>query len=874
MEGEESLKEHIADYFYNIFSSEARNDNEEIIHTVQPKVTEGMNNLLCADYTEEEVKKALYSIGDLKAPGLDGMLAVFFKRFWQTIGDQLTKEVLHVLRGGDMPDGWNDTLIVLIPKNATPVSMKDLRPISLCNVVYKLVAKVITNRLKLILPDIISPNQSAFVPGRLISDNILLAYELTHFLQRKRSGPVGYAAIKLDMSKAYDRVEWSFLRDMMERLGFDREWIKLIMKCISTVKYQIKVNKDITDIIYPQRGLRQGDPLSPYLFLICAEGFSAMIHEAELNGSLKGIMICREAPCFSHLLFADDSLLLMEANANSAQAVNRILNTYEAFSGQMINKDKSSILFSKNTRPKQKEEMKNILHITSEGLTSKYLGVPSYVGKSKARAFEYVKDRMWKKIQGWKEKLLSKPGKEILIKAVAQAIPVYLMACFDLSKSVCEELSTMINRYWWSQMDKENKIHWASWEKLMKTKRNGGLGFRDLHLFNLAMLARQAWRLLQNPSSLCAQVLLAKYYPNSSILEAERKNDISYTWRSILKGVQLLKKGIIWRVGTSSNINIWSDPWIPRGSTRKVITQRGRNLINKVNDLIDPATNSWDEGLVKQILLPEDAEIILKIPIQENMQDFIAWHFDKKGIFSVKSAYRVAADSTARESPAGLTSSSSADVDVGGFNWHKLWTLPLPSKVLHFLWRLSTHSLPLRTKLHNRGMKVDTRCPLCFRLDEDGGHCFIKCKNVKEVWRKALLDHVRLQLINCDDAVNFMDTIFSLNEEDKIKTCILLWCWWHQRNRANVGDTIKTSDEICSSINYHVMHVLKEKKGEGKLKPQTAEKWSPPPPRILKVNTDGSFKKDSSDGGWGFVIRDEHGEWCGQAREGHGCTTG
>lgn len=115
--------------------------------------------------------------------------------------------------------------------------------------------------------------------------------------------------------------------------------------------------------------------------------------------------------------------------------------------------------------------MKNILHITSEGLTSKYLGVPSYVGKSKARTFDYVKDRMWKKIQGWKEKLLSKPGKEILIKAVAQAIPVYSMACFDLTKSVCEELSTMINRYWWSQMDKKNKVHWVSWEKLKKKKR-------------------------------------------------------------------------------------------------------------------------------------------------------------------------------------------------------------------------------------------------------------------------------------------------------------------------------------------------------------------------------------------------------------------
>ena len=166
-----------------------------------------MNKSLCTQYTEEEVKEALFNIGDLKAPGPDGMSAVFFKRFWHLVGNTITEEILKFLRGGQMPEGWNDTMIVLIPKTANPQSMKDLRPISLCNVIYKVISKVIANRLKCILPDIISPNQSAFVPGRNISDNILSAYELTHFLQTKRSGKTGYAAIKLDMSKAYDRVE-------------------------------------------------------------------------------------------------------------------------------------------------------------------------------------------------------------------------------------------------------------------------------------------------------------------------------------------------------------------------------------------------------------------------------------------------------------------------------------------------------------------------------------------------------------------------------------------------------------------------------------------------------------------------------------------
>lgn len=356
VEGEEPLKEHIANYFFNIFSSMAGKDNEEILHVVQPRVTKEMNDILCAEYTEEEVKRALDNIGDLKAPGPDGMPAIFFKRFWQIVGNQVTKEVLQILRGGEMPEGWNDTLIVLIPKNANPASIKDLRPISLCNVVYKLVSKVITNRLK-----------------------------------RRRSGLMGYAAVKLDMSKAYDRVEWTFLKDMMQRLGFKRCWIELIMRCVSIVKYQIKVNHDTTEIITPQRGLRQGDPLSPYLFLICAEGLSAMLHEAEMRGSLRGIKICREAPSVSHLLFADDSLLLMEAKAESAHEVNKILNSYETASGQMINKDKSSILFSTNTSQEMKKEMRSILQIKSKGLTSKYLGVPSYVGKARARCFEYMK---------------------------------------------------------------------------------------------------------------------------------------------------------------------------------------------------------------------------------------------------------------------------------------------------------------------------------------------------------------------------------------------------------------------------------------------------------------------------------------------------
>jgi len=335
--------------------------------------------------------------------------------------------------------------------------MKDWRPIALCNVLYKLLSKVLANRLKKILHKCIADSQSAIVPGRSILENALVGIELVNYMKTKTKGKEKSVTLKLDINKAYDKIDWSYLKDVMYKMRFSRKWILWIMMCAETVDYSVIMNKEMVGPIIPGRGLRQGDPLSPYLFILCVEGLSALIRNAENRGDLQGVCVCRIAPRVSHLLFTDDYFLFFQAEESQTIVMKQILTQYEEASGQAISLPKSEIFYSRNVQEPPQQSITNILGVRVVLGTGKYLGLPSMVGRSKKTTFSFIKDRVWQKISSWGSKCLSKAGREVMIKSVLQAIPSYVMSIFRLPNSLLDEIENMMNTFWWVHGGTSNK---------------------------------------------------------------------------------------------------------------------------------------------------------------------------------------------------------------------------------------------------------------------------------------------------------------------------------------------------------------------------------------------------------------------------------
>ncbi|XP_027166343.1 uncharacterized protein LOC113766338 [Coffea eugenioides] len=646
------------------------------------------------------------------------------------------------------------------------------------------------------------PNKAPGQDGRQILDNVVVAHEVMHFLKNKRKRATGYMAIKLDMSKAYDRVEWIFVGRMMLKMGFCPIFVKWIMACLSTVIYSFNLNGQKVGYVKPSRGIRQGDPLSPYIFIICAEGLSSIIHKAVQAKELTGVKICRDSPVISHLFFADDSLLCCKATKREALKVKSILTKYGNASGQVVNFEKSTLFFSKNTKERIKQAISEGLDNMKEAVNGTYLGLPMAIGRSKAQVFAFVKNKISSKLQGWKQRLLSEGGKEVLIKAVTMAMPTYVMACFRLPKGLCRDITRKIAKFWWGKGEREASIHWASWKKLSEVKGRGGIGFRDLEAFNTALLAKQIWRFLTAPNLLVSKVMKAKYMKDPNWMNKSPPGSASWSWKSIHSATKLLFVGLWKRIGDGRTVSIWNDKWLIGSEDGKVETAKpeGCNL-SWVSELIEDGR--WKIEILQTWFGNKEAEIIQRIPTSiGRRKDKLIWKFSKTGAYTVKIGYAMARQEENQIS-SNRTHNAKTSWEVRKrMVWKNLWHQKVKAKLKHFMWKCLQNCLPTNEVIFKRIERGEGRCSCCGEGMETIEHLLFFCVNAMDVWKLApvrwdgLVDKQHNLWLWWEEAIK--STSKDCGPERVSLTINLFWQIWKARNRRVFDNEFQNPPNIVS----------------------------------------------------------------------------
>lgn len=669
-------------------------------------------------------------------------------------------------------------------------------------------------------------------------------------------------AVKLDLNKAYDRVCWDFLFCVMEKMGFDGKWISWVKQCVCTVKYSIVVNGGQVCEVVPERGLRQGDPLSPYLFLMVADVFSVLMHKAVMNKSIGGVRMKKRCPIVSQLLFADDSLVFLEAAPQSCLNFMELTSAFGKASGLSLNAQKSSVFFSPNTRNDLKDSLKSIMGMKEMEGDSKYLGLPVCWGRSKKASLGYLRDRIMKKAQGWGNLQLNHAGKEVLIKSVAQPIPMYTFMCFKVPKSICSCLDSTLSNFWWGKSSRGRKMHWGAWNKLTMQKSMGGLGFKDFESFNVALLAKQFWRLNTHQNSLWARILKGLYFPSKTCMEAERGSTPSWVWCSLLEGRSLIKEGTQWNVVNGESIQFWDDQWVPGivGGKVSVLDNHLKEPL-KVADFIDPLTKEWNRVKLKKCIPEAEVQAVCKIPIScSSFPDRFIWRHTKTGEYTVKSGYAQRRLNLLKVNPA----LPSCSFTPSGRMWNKLWSIPTAPKVRMFMWKVVRNWVACRENLFRRKCSPNPTCQICNDASESIEHLLFHCPWSKAVWfgsgKAFWVFHNEIRAVD-----KWMEDILcgclSKETSKEVVGDIFQICWaiWKARNNFVFNSRKPVPEEVIeqarkASMDY--LQVVCHQRERGLSRPSRLERWSPPPPSAIKFNCDGAFKSSRSLAAFGIIARD------------------
>ncbi|CAN6545200.1 unnamed protein product [Malus baccata var. baccata] len=818
-----AIENHIVNFYQTLFGSSFNPSDSE-------------NDLLSALPTDEEIKEAVFSLNASSAPGPDGFPGFFYHHCWDIVSFDVIQFVKQFFQSNWLYPNTNSNFLVLIPKVEDAISMTHFRPIALANFLFKIIPKILAVRLSHVVQRIISPHQAAFIPGRRITDCIGLVSECFNVLDKKTRG--GNMGVKVDIAKAFDTLDWSFLLRVLTNFGFSTCFIDWVSTILRSAKLSILINGSPHGFFSCSRGVRQGDPLSPLLFCLAEEALSRGLSRLQLDGLTKPTFAPRGCISPSHVLYADDLFIFCRSDGVTLRNLQGFFDRYSRAFGQFINKAKSTFYLGSTSR-NRKAMVKSYLGFKEGKAPFVYLGVPIFCGKPKRSHLQALADKAKAKLTGWKGKLLSMAGRVQLTQSVFQSMLLHNFSVYKWPSSLLRSLSRCARNFIWSGDVTSKKLVTVSWHQICAPKNEGDLGLRDLGSLNTTALLKLGWLIITTDSP------WSIYIRNRFKLHG-RLYSCSYMRSSIWPGIKsilhILFQNCRWVIGNGSTTSLWVDKWLDKPIVDVVgATEIAPSLSRtKVSNII--RMGQWVIPSIFSSTFPDLTKEILEMPLPfDEDKDILIWEASTSGGFSFSDGYEI----------------------------------------------ILFNKLPTEDQLQRRGIPLAPICQLCHKNSESIDHLFSSCDFAQCAWRWLATQFgtiIQPTGSLSDLWLDFLSKRFSphLRNVWLASGFFLLMAIWKMRNKVKFEGKPPSFSRLCRSTSAWIRQVGALTPGHVRgtldrqllvslgISPNPCKApsivpvlWHPPPSSWVKVNTDGLAKGNPGPAACGGVFRDSAGYFLG-----------
>uniref|UniRef100_A0A2N9I4J4 Reverse transcriptase domain-containing protein n=1 Tax=Fagus sylvatica TaxID=28930 RepID=A0A2N9I4J4_FAGSY len=739
-------------------------------------------DLLDSRFEREEILQVVKDLQGDKSPGPDGFTMAFYQKCWRVLERDIMGFFDEFFENGTFAYSLNATFVTLIPKKQNALNIRDFRPISLIGSVYKILSKVLANRLRRVLGGLVSESQNAFVGGRQTLDLVLIANECLDSRIRSRIPGV---VCKLDIEKAYDHVNWDCLLYIMDRMGFGSRWRSWIRTCISTVRFSIMVNGSPSGFFGSSRGIRQGDPLSPLLFLLVMEVLSRMLCRTEEAGLIRGFQAGNSVQgglSVSHLLFADDTIVFCDADPEQLLHLRMVLSCFEAVTGLGVNMGKSELV------PVGKvlniSFLAEILCCRIGSLPMSYLGLPLGASFKASAVWNPILEKVERRLAGWQKLYLSKGGRLTLLKSTLSSLPTYYLSLFTVPKHVAARIEKLQRNFLWGGLGDGFKHHLVGWDTVCSPLAQGGLGVRRVEVFNRALLGKWLWKFGKEDTHLWRRVIASKYGLDCGGWMTKKPIGTHgcSLWKGIFAGWVFFNQQVELVAGLGTRIRFWHDKWcgeVPLKSMFPLLfacsTSRAASIDSCLSGSGIGEARAWNFTFVRDFNDWEVEEVLAffnfiqsKLPAGLD-PDCVRWKLRHNGEFDVKSFYHAL----------------DVKLDIK-FPWKAIWRVKAPRRVSFFLWSAAWGRILTCDNLMRRGYIMAGWCCMCRHDGESGNHLLIHCTMASDLWHLILRSFGVIWVFPS----NIADLLFGwFNCFGKPKSSVwnlvplcLMWTIWRERN--------------------------------------------------------------------------------------------